>query len=226
MTGMTSEILHAGSRGLALGLCAAAMSGCMGPTYGTGVSQGQQLFNDIDNIATLGTGSNTARVDYSPRPELVRPTDKTVLPPPRQTAEQTDPNWPESPEQRRGRLRAAAPDGRENPLPASFMTAEKEGMEVETPSRGSTVGRRVEMENSWLSPKQMAGQRVAAAERSKIGRQGDPNQRRYLSEPPLTYRAPAATAPAGDPGVDEEVKERRAKGTTTVASKLKNLWPF
>ncbi|WP_182086714.1 hypothetical protein [Aureimonas sp. ME7] len=222
---MTSQTVRMALRGLALGGAAFALAGCMGPTYGTGTSQGQQLFNDLDGVLTLGS-TNKTRVDYSPRPELVRSADRSALPPPREAASSTDGTWPESPEQRRGRLRAAAPDGRENPLPVGFMTADKEGMDREAPTVTSTVGRRTQMENSWLDSKTMAGQRVAAAERAKVGRQGDPSQRRYLSEPPLTYRQPVATAPAGDPGVDEEVKERRAKGDTSVASKLKGLWPF
>ena len=61
---------------------AVGLSGCMGPTYGTGTSQGQQLFNDLDNIVTLGS-TNRQRVDYSERKELVRPTAIGALPPPR-----------------------------------------------------------------------------------------------------------------------------------------------
>ncbi|RIX99588.1 hypothetical protein D3218_14035 [Aureimonas flava] len=223
---MTHTTVRAGLRLLAIGAAAAALTGCMGPTYGTGTSQGQQLFNDLDGILTLGS-TNRTRVDYSPRPELVKSPKRDALPPPRDGATAVaDANWPESPEQRRARLRAAAPDGSDSALPVGFMTADKEGMERETASVGSTVGRRTELEGSWISAKAMAGQRVAANERSRIGRQGDPNQRRYLSEPPLTYRQPAATAPVGDQGVDEDVKQRRAGGTTTVGSKLKNLWPF
>ncbi|KQQ81228.1 hypothetical protein [Aureimonas sp. Leaf324] len=223
---MTHTTVRVGSRMLALGAAALALSGCMGPTYGTGTSQGQQLFNDLDGMLTLGS-SNRTRVDYSPRPELVKSQKRDVLPPPRvASASSMDANWPESPEQRRARLRAAAPDGSDGALPVAFMTADKEGMTREEATVSSTVGKRAEMEGSWISSKQMAGQRVAANERARVGRQGDPSQRRYLSEPPLTYRQPAATAPAGDPGVDEDAKQRNANGTKTLGSKLKSLWPF
>ena len=40
---------------------------------------------------------------------------------------------------------------------------------------------------------------------------GSPPNRRYLSEPPLTYRQPEAGAAAGDIGVDEAKKARDAK---------------
>lgn len=222
---MTSELIRVGTRVALLGVCGFALAGCMGPTYGTGKSQGGQLVSDLDNIVSLGS-TNGPRPSYAPRPELVKPKTIGALPPPRESVTAAnDPNWPESPENRRGRLRAAAPDGDE-PLPVGFMTAEKEGMSVERTSGVNAVGRRTEMENSWLDPKAMVGQRVAANERQRATRQGSPDQRRYLSEPPLAYRAPAATAPVGVQGDDEEVKERRAKGTTSVGSKLKSLWPF
>jgi hypothetical protein len=223
---MTHSTVRASLRMLAIGGAALALTGCMGPTYGTGTSQGQQLFNDLDGMLTLGT-SGRQRVDYTPRPELVKSAKRDVLPAPREAATTVaDANWPESPEQRRARLRAAAPDGSDSALPVGFMAADKEGMDRETPTASSTVGRRTQMEGSWLSSKQMASQRVAANDRARAGRQGDPTQRRYLSEPPLTYRQPAATAPVGDPGVDEDVKQRRAGGTTSVGSRLRSLWPF
>lgn len=205
-----------------------ALAGCMGPTYGTGVSQGQQLFNDLDNVVALG--GNKERIDYTPRAELVKPKSVGVLPPPREPAA-SDPSLPESPEARRGRLFAAAPDTSEQPLPAAFATSQKEGVDPAELRRRSAaarsdVGRRAEIENNWVDPRTMAGQRLAVAERSSVGKQGSPEVRRYLSEPPLAYRAPASTAPVGDQGTDEEVKERRAKGTGTIASKLGKLWPF
>ncbi|WP_019996681.1 hypothetical protein [Aureimonas ureilytica] len=214
MTSATARL-----RVLALLGCAFAATGCMGPTYGTGVSQGQQLFNDLDSAVTLG--SSKPRVDYSPRAELVKPKSIGPLPPPREAS--VDPNLPETPEMRRARLQAAAPNS-DGPLPVGFMTAQKEGMEAETPA--AKFRTRQEEDNSWLSPKDMAGQRVAAQQRQSIGRQGSPDQRKYLSEPPLAYRQPSATAPVGDQGVDEEVKARRAQGDTSLGSKLKGLLPF
>ncbi|KTR03902.1 hypothetical protein NS365_17230 [Aureimonas ureilytica] len=215
MTSATTRL-----RVLALIGCTTALSGCMGPTYGTGVSQGQQLFNDIDNAVSLG-GSNKPRVDYSPRAELVKPKSIGALPPPRDAV--VDPNLPESPEMRRGRLHAAAPNP-DGVLPVGFMTSKKDGMDVETPA--ASFRRQQDDDNSWIDPRTMAGQRTQASAARTVGQQGSPDQRKYLSEPPLTYRQPAATAPVGDPGEDEEVKERRAKGTTSVASKLGSLWPF
>ncbi len=181
----------------------------MGPTYGTGTSQGQQLFNDLDNIVTLGS-TNRQRVDYSERKELVRPTAIGALPPPRAA----DPAVSEQQvaENREEARVAALGDMRERA--------------AAQPSPRSRVGRRTEVEQNWLSQAEMNNQGEAARARAATGRQGSATERRYLSEPPLAYRQPASTAPVGDQGVDEEIKERRANSNGTIASKLKTLWPF
>ena len=43
------------------------------------------------------------------------------------------------------------------------------------------------------------------------GSQGSAANRKYLSEPPLEYRVPAATAAVGELGEDEDEKERRLR---------------
>ena len=42
-------------------------------------------------------------------------------------------------------------------------------------------------------------------------KQGDPNTRKYLSEPPVQYRVASDTAPQNELGEDEYKKERRLK---------------
>lgn len=228
---MTIDTKRIAMRGLVLGSCAAALAGCMGPTYGTGVSQGGQLLSDLDSMASLGGSDKGAAISYAPRPELVKPENRSVLPAPRESVAAADgQNWPESPEQRSARLRAAAPNGSEV-LPASFASSAKQGYtdeDLQRTTRGarSEVGRRDQVEQSWLSPKEMGSQRQLAAQAAADSKQGSPTQRKYLSEPPLAYRQPSDAAPVGDPGPDEDVKERRAQGTSTIASKIRNILPF
>ena len=50
----------------------------------------------------------------------------------------------------------------------------------------------------------------------------NPTSRRFLSEPPLDYRVPAADAPVGDTGEDEWKKERRLKAASRKASGTKS----
>ncbi|ENN92891.1 hypothetical protein [Bartonella bovis] len=54
------------------------------------------------------------------------------------------------------------------------------------------------------------------------------NYQRDLSEPPLVYRQPAKTAPVGQKGQDESVKERKRKRAARKAGsgEKKSLWPF
>lgn len=209
--------------GLLLGTCALALSAC-GPTYGTGVSQGQQMVNDIDGIFTLGS-TNRSEISYAPRPELVRPASIGALPPPRAgTAAAANANWPQSPEVIRARTLAAADATRgDGVLPPNFNPSQGDvGAEPET--RANAIDREG-LNASWLSPAELRGQRQQViAQRGE--QQGNPTQRRYLSEPPVVYRAPAATAPVGDTGVDEDVKERRSEGTRSLGSRIREAMPF
>lgn len=219
---MTTTLARLGS-GLVFSACALVLAGCnTGPTYGTGVSQSQQLFQDVDGLLTLGS-TNRQEISYAPRPELVRPASIGTLPPPRQAMNGSqDPNWPQSPEVLRERQRAAAEATRgEGALPADY-----------NPSTGRLAGLlgarptdRQAQDASWMSPEELraGGQQAAQARAEQVS---VPTQRRYLSEPPVEYRQPAATAPAGDTGVDEEVKQRRAQGTRSLGSRIRDSLPF
>ncbi|TJW35200.1 MAG: hypothetical protein E5W83_35120, partial [Mesorhizobium sp.] len=57
-------------------------------------------------------------------------------------------------------------------------------------------------------------------------KQGDPNTRKYLSEPPLDYRVAAGTAPQGDLGEDEYKKERRLKKEAAAKSKSGGMFDW
>jgi hypothetical protein len=69
-------------------------------------------------------------------------------------------------------------------------------------------------------------QRADFNQRLAETRQGSPTSRKYLSEPPLEYRQPAATAPVNDVGEDEFKKERRAKAAATKPKKWADYLPW
>lgn len=84
-------------------LAGLSLSGCVSsPTYGTDKSAGAQLLDDVSNMASFGQGKKKERIDYKPRPDLVRPApgDKGYLPAPQQSlaspATQTGRNRPSS----------------------------------------------------------------------------------------------------------------------------------
>lgn len=227
---MTSKTVRIAICAAAIGTASLTLTGCLGPTYGTGKSQGETLFDDLNNVVSLGSDNKGAEIAYAPRPELVKPEDTGVLPAP-QTARNTtgDPNWPESPEERGERLRAAAYKG-DGPIPADVATARKEGVTQGYLDRTSGNGydfNKNSDDADLLTPQELRSRGELVQARIREQAQGSPTQRKYLSEPPVAYRQPAASAPVGDPGVDESVKERRLRGSGDgLGSKIRDLLPF
>lgn len=204
---MTREIRLAGTVVL-LGACA-ILSGCMGgPTYGTDKSSGEQLMDDIGNAVMLKPPNGGAKkIAYQPRGGLVVPKQgEAALVQPQKTLASTEenPQWVESPEETRERLRAEADEnerkiGYDSPLASQFNT------------------------NRQLSTKEQTEQ-YREARKIQQGLYSD--KRRYLSDPPLDYRKlpEEATADLGEP---EKKKERRRKKEAEVAnSGAKKWWPF
>lgn len=93
----------------------ALVSGCFGPTYGTGVPAGSQLMNDIGESFSLGKKNQGAPINYSPRPDIVTPADTATLPTPQENIVDSSGQWPETPEQRRQRILADIEEGNRNP---------------------------------------------------------------------------------------------------------------
>jgi hypothetical protein len=210
-------------------LLSAFAAGCVSsPTYGTDKTANEQLFNDVSGMFALG-GEKKAPIDYKPRPDLVRPSSTATLPPPQQSvASVENGQWPESPEQRRARIRATATANQDNP---SFRPEVVPDIDPAGRSRAPVDpnARRFERPTNGTEPGAMQ-KRAQFNTRMAEQRQGSPSSRKYLSEPPLAYRAPAPTAPASDIGEDEAVKERRAKAAARKESGsgggLKSLIPW
>lgn len=194
----------------------ALLAGCMSsPTYGTGKTSNEQLFDDVTGMLSMAPKNGGERIDYKPRGELVRPAKgANALPSPQDSAiaSASGSAWPESPEQRRKRLRDEATANQSNPFYDSPIVADSvadSSARRDPITGGSARGTSApNFETQALSPKQ---QREAFKRRLAEQQQGSPQTRRFLSEPPLVYREAAATAPVGDPGEDEWKKERRIK---------------
>src|ERR1700744_5686386 len=97
-----------------------AMSGCMSsPTYGTGKTANEQLFDDISDIASVSAVAPKPKtVNYPNRPGLVVPpaNDRGTLAQPEQSlASKDNPQWLESPEDTRKRLIDEAEANKSNP---------------------------------------------------------------------------------------------------------------
>jgi hypothetical protein len=200
------------------------LGGCMGsPTYGTDKTSTAQLASDLTGILSIAPKPRDP-IDYKPRPELVKPAPgaaaNAALPAPQESvAAASNPAWPESPEARRARIRAEATANQNNPnyeppiiqdvAVASANSTPGAGM----PEKGNDSG-----SNQSIRRPEFTNTREAYKARLAETKQGSETSRKYLSEPPLVYRAPAATAPSGDIGEDEYKKERRAKAAARKGS--------
>lgn len=178
------------------------LAGCQGgPTYGTGVSSGEQLSNDLQSMFSLRSPEKEA-IAYQPRPALVKPANTQNLPAPQTSVVETaGSQWPESPEQRRQRLRDEATANQDNPNYRSPIV----------PDVARAQATRSQRFEDQFGPSNSEARSQEFRRRIAAQQQGTPNQRRYLSEPPITYRQPSATAAQDDLGETESAKERRRK---------------
>jgi hypothetical protein len=206
------ENLNASARlmvGLALVVAAGLASGCMSsPTYGTDKTASEQLATDLTSIASISP-KKKAPIDYTPRPELVKPAKgEAALPPPQESVVTAgNPNWPEAPEQRLARVRAEADENADNPNYRSSVVPDMTmSTKYESPKGSMRYG-----DSGITKVGDAAAQREEVQKRIKESQQGESTSRKFLSEPPLDYRQASADAPTGETGEDESTKERRLK---------------
>ncbi|WP_245415835.1 MULTISPECIES: hypothetical protein [Mesorhizobium] len=193
------------------------LSGCMSsPTYGTDKTATAQLIDDVSNITKL-TPERKNDISYRPRPDLVKPgsvRDATLPPPQDSVAGAGDSAWPESPEERRKRLRADA-DVRNDQGAFRKTPTTAASEEIDAPMSTTSIDEgKVGQSTRYRPGTDIVGQEARRAEFKKRlaeNNQGSPTSRKFLSEPPLEYRKPAADAPTNDLGEDEWKKERRLK---------------
>ncbi len=188
-----------------------ALSACTSPTYGTGKSAGEQLLDDLGNATSI-TGDQTKRnVKYNPRPGLVVPAQARAeqLAQPQQSLanRETNPQWPETPEEARERLRAEAEANKDNPNYRSPLLA-----------GNGTNGQMTET------------QKWEAFRKAKADAQGgtvvNTNTRKYLTDPPVEYRNVSQDQLA-DLGEPELKKEKERKKNAALAGTGKSWWnPF
>lgn len=208
---------------LTLGAVALTLSGCMGgPTYGTGATQTEQLIDGLASATTI-RGPQNPDIEYNPRPALVTPPTTGALPQPQTSVAQSE-QWPESPEETRQRLIARADAEGTRP---GFR-----------PAVGATTGYSASDDREILGgsaadgpPRPGTTNDARSSERFRQARaiqQGaDPTSRNFLSEPPLTYRQPAQSAPVGELGETERTKQReRERLAKREGTGKRRWWPF
>ncbi|OLP54545.1 hypothetical protein BJF92_03870 [Rhizobium rhizosphaerae] len=180
------------------------LSGCVGgPTYGTDKTAGEHLMDDLGNVVSL-EGEKPKNLKYQPRPNLVMPpsSQRTALVQPQTSvASKDNPQWLESPEETRQRLRDEAT---ENANSSTYVSPLAKG-----PANGRAL----------TADEQQAAYR--AARREQMGAYSD--KRRFLSDPPLAYRA-LPEDQINDLGEPEQDKERRRKKEAEVDGTGRKWW--
>jgi hypothetical protein len=208
----TTKALRMASTAAGILAATVALSGCMGPTYGTDKPAMAQLGDDLGAAVALGStrDEDKAKIRYNPRPSLVVAGQQNAasLPAPQQSLanRENNPNWVESPEETRARLRQEAEDNEKNQNYRSPLLT----------GRGQ-AGQMTESEKweAFRQAKQNAENTDVTA------------RRRSLSEPPAQYRSADAGALA-DLGEPESKKEARRKKEAQAASTGGSSWwkPF
>ena len=199
----------------------ALLAGCMSaPTYGTGTRSDVQLLEDVSNIASLKPKKKET-IDYKPRAGIVKPATIGELPAP-QTAYANSEQWPESPEERRARIRAEATANQDNAFfkPSVVTTTKNSSIEPVNFDDRVSLEDRYKTENKGDQQKRFREQLAT--------KNGAYQERRYLSDPPSEYKQPLESAPSDELGEDEKAKERRrlAAAKKKDGFKLPDLWPF
>ncbi|MBP1850454.1 hypothetical protein J2Z17_001888 [Rhizobium halophytocola] len=179
------------------------------PTYGTDKTAMEQLVDDVGSAVAIGSPADKkADVKYNPRPKLVMPPkgEQAALVAPQQSlaSSESNPEWLESPEQTRERLRQEASEHADDPNYRSPLLEGygKAGTRTETQKWQDFRDARALQKGAYL------------------------DQRRYLSDPPSQYRE-TEQASLDDLGEPELKKAKRRKKEAKAAQQTSEWWkPF
>ncbi len=188
---------------------ASSLTSCVSsPTYGTDKTAGEQFLDDLGESMAIGSTKKQKNIAYQPRPGLVVPKEgrlALVEPQASLSDRENNPNWVESPEETRQRLRQEAEEANQagryrSPLVTQKATSQKLGVE--------------EQKRSYAERRK---------ERLGITTNGG---RRYLSDPPTDYRTVKDPSVLLDLGESEKAKEKRRKKEAEAATsgKKKQWW--
>jgi hypothetical protein len=200
MTNLRAVRVLAGVSGLLI--ASLGLSGCVSPTYGTGETAAEQLMDDLGAAASIGSpaSNDKAKIKYAPRPGLVVAKGEeqlALVQPQASLADKNSGQWVESPEEIRARLVQEAEENQN------------------TPGYNSPIAH----------PSDSTNKQMAAFREARKVQQGNYNGRRFLSDPPTTYRE-ADPAQLTDLGEPEKAKERRRKKAAATATGSKWWMPF
>ena len=181
------------------------LAACGSPTYGTGKTQEELLFESLTSIPRIGRGVNEKKIKYISRPTLVTAPQADELPKPLEPQQQNaqDEFFSPNPEQENAQDNGQLPDYAKNRI---VIQDDEETKSAVQRFFGKFRDDDEDFESLPLRIDPTNEDDVAAIQAP---------ERRWLTEPPRKYRTPEAEAPIGDvgePEIDiEKAKEDRAK---------------
>lgn len=181
---------------LALAAGPATLAGCgQTSTYGTGQMPEVAMFHEITG-GLLG-GEEKAPIEYQPRAPLVMPPTATALPPPAETASTANANWPVDADEPLLASAAATDDDPRNDVSQAEYRRLR-GLAGVLPNNGARrsviedeSGKTEYYRNIVHGRQQRQAFQQSIADVNGLGR----TERRYLTDPPTSFREPAPTAP-------------------------------
>jgi hypothetical protein len=188
-----------------LGVVALAvlLGGCLGNTYGTGVSSGRQTLSDLTGLVSL-RAKEKQPISYAPRPPIVAPPTTAELPKPGSAAAPAD--WPQDPDQLAQQKKLAEANQHYQDPTVAEVTADpgfrlpKSGestIQYHNDDPNSAKNQIFQMQQAKGEAKQLLAKAKSGAA-GQVDANGNPI-RTTLTEPPAEYRVP-------DPASPEEFK--------------------
>jgi hypothetical protein len=182
-------------------LATTGLAGCMKTaTYGTGQAPEVALFREM--TGGLLSREEKAPIQYQARAPLVAPPSTATLPPPVASAAVASAEWPVDPDQQSS---GAVPYGDDLPRD-DINQAEYRRLK---PLAGVLPAAQTDV--SWSEENQPAyaivgnkKQREAFDQALADAKGFDRKERLYLTDPPVTYREPAPTAPTEFENIKDE----------------------
>jgi len=193
---MTRSLLWGRFRPLPLLALPIALAGCHPATYGTGESPEVAMFREMSG-GFLNKNEKKEPIDYHARAPLVLPSSAEQLPPPAESAQAATPDWPVDRNQLAAEADARQNDGdprndinqaeyrRLKPLQGVFPQAQQEQVFV-----AGDAGK----EDYYSTVVHGRAQREEFAKALADSKGFTRTERRFLTDPPLTYREPVAAA--------------------------------
>jgi len=180
------------------------LGGCISSTtYGTGESPGLAVFREIGGGVFGGILGKSEKdpIGYQQRAPIVAPPE-TSLPVPAQAVAAANPDWPDDPDRnKRAELSDEVTPGYYKRLgPLARLTQNRGGPRC-SPEDKDCDGEISAMEaNDFHAGRRKVAAAIADAESVHL------DERRYLTDPPDEFRAPAETAPTEFEDIKRERK--------------------